>query len=128
MSDEKKMYFSTYEILNVEDTKDGYKRVELKNTKDEEDHIKVDMPEWELNACATEEPTTDSDVRNLSAIYVVDKIYDKMLELDVRMDDVGYIVQKLMAKIQGEEKNSVLENFGVEYSYDVRLKRHIDNK
>ena len=73
MKGDKKMYFEKYEILDVEDV-DNEKRITIK-VKDDET-IKFNVPEWELAAVMTEEPSDASEARNIKAIVVVDKIYD----------------------------------------------------
>lgn len=120
------MYLDKFEILNVDDGIEGNKRVQIKTGEEEGDNLIIDIPEWELAAVMTETPSDSSEVRNKSAIVVVDKIYDLLKEMNIRIEDVSYIIQKLLSKLSGIEEKKTNELLGVEDKYEVRIK-NLDN-
>jgi len=120
MSEEKQMYFEEYKIKNVTDGVEGVKRVRLE-IPDKNDLI-IDVPEWELVATMTDEPSDATETRNKRVNIIVDKIYDLLKEHDVKAEDIGFMQQKLVGKLSGIEEKAINEKFGVENKYDIRIK------
>ena len=126
MSD--KLYYEDKLILNVEDEENGYKRVtlELLEAKENVDGskdvaTKVSLMPWELENCAKQEKNSATDARNYRAIYLVDKIYDLLKEHDVSVDEIGFVVQKMLARLKGVEQQAILNCYGVSDPVDVRI-------
>lgn len=116
------MYYIDQKIINIENSKKtpGYKRVtvELKKPTENKDGSKdvaekFSIPEWELNSVATTEPSDLSEARNRRGVYVVDKIYKVLKELDVSIEEFPFYNQKLLTKMSCTEENAINNLFGV---------------
>lgn len=67
---------------------------------------------WELNAVSTPHPSDASEGRNARAIVVVDALYELLKGLNVDTNEISYIAQKLMGKMQGVEAKAIMNAFG----------------
>jgi len=118
------MYFEDKKLVEVEDVDGGEKRLTVDTGVDADGNPtmeKFNVPAWEYEVNSAEEPIDASSARNNRAIYVVDKIYDIFKSLDITVEDIGYICQKLIAKTQGIEEQARLNSFGKADAYDVRV-------
>ena len=129
------MFYVNQKVHSVTDGIDGMKRVALvlgqeKNINfgisPEEpemvDAIEVfDIPVWEAELLISENPVDPSEARNIRGIYVVDKIYDIFKDLNINVEEFGYYMQKLTAKMQGIESASIARAFGKEDQLDIRI-------
>jgi hypothetical protein len=113
-----KLYYEENEIVNVEKGEGELRKVTLRNQSGE---TVVDIMQWELDACTTKEPSDASTGRNERAIILVDKIYDMFKEMNVNINEMGYVFQKFLAKTQGIEQKAVLNCFGKNEVNDVRI-------
>jgi hypothetical protein len=118
------MFYEQYEIKNVLEGDKGYTRVQL--VIPDADDVIIDVKTWEYDEVVSEKPSDASEVRNKRAVYVVDKMYEVLKELDIRTGDIGFIMQKLLAKLGGIEEKAINDAFGVSIKQDIRLKRHWD--
>lgn len=124
-----KYYFEDKEIAEVKDSEvAGYKRITLlfpapKTAPDGGTDLaeNIDVPEWELEAVKTEIPTDASYSRNARAIVTVDAIYDVLKEKDIRVDELSFILQKLLGKCKGVEEQVRLNTLKVTQAEDVRI-------
>lgn len=80
-----------------------------------------DISAWEFDVNSGEEKIDASSARNNRAVYVVDEVYSLLKKLDVRTEEVGYYMQKLMAKFQGVEQAAIIAAFGKTQDDDIRL-------
>jgi hypothetical protein len=121
------MFYEDKKILNVEELEDGNKRVEVEiepienedGSKDVSE--KFTIPGWELAAVATEEKSDSSDARNKRAIIVVDEIYKVIKEKNIRTCEISFVMQKLLAKLQGIEEQAINNCFGVDNKDEIRI-------
>ena len=114
---EVKMFYGNVPIKEITDgIEPGIKRVRMETET-------LDLPEWEVNACFTSWPTDASEVRNLRCIFVVDELYKVFQRLNVRVtaNEMQYIVQKLLTKMEGIRKQAMNNAFGVADENDIRL-------
>lgn len=125
MSDEKQFYYDKYKILDVTDLDEKYKSVKLEANEHGE-FVYIILPEWEYLSVVTDEPSDATTVRNKRAIVITDKLYDILKDMDVRMEDISFVMNKLVTKLQGVEEDENNKRLGVDSRYDIRLKTHID--
>jgi len=113
------MYYEKYKIMTVEDGVDGNKRVRLQIP--DSDDIVIDVPEWELEAVQTEEPSDATETRNTRANIIVDELYEILKAKNVRFEDISFITQKLLTKLQGIEEDGTNKLLGVGNRYEIRI-------
>lgn len=112
-----KMFYGEQEVVALEEgVISGTKRIKTNSEA-------FDLPDWEANVCLTSWPTDISEVRNLRAIYAVDKIYDVLKELNIRVtaNEMQFLLQKLLTKVEGVRKQAMLNCYGVSVEEDIRL-------
>lgn len=118
-----KMYYGKKEVLEINDGMEpNTKRIVMTDEA-------CDLPSWEADACVVGWPGDESDIRNLRANVVVDKIYDLLKELNARIgrNDLPYVIQKLLSRIEGTEQKAVQNCFGISDDNDLRIS-HIESK
>jgi len=119
------LYFQGHKIIDVEDGKEGYQRVKLVesvNPDTGEENIEVwDITGWELEVTATPFVSDATTGRNERAIYVVDKLYELIKDLDVRIEEIPYSLNKLLEKCKGVEEQVRLNLLGKTKGIDVRI-------
>lgn len=113
------MYYEKYKIITVDDGIDGNKRVRLEIP--EGDDIVIDVPEWELLAVQTEEPSDATETRNTRANIIVDELYEVLKNKNIRLEDISFITQKLLSKLQGIEEDGTNKLLGVGSRYEIRI-------
>lgn len=114
------MYYEKYEIKEAKDgVVEGTKRVTIKTSEKEE--VSFDVPEWELATVMTEEPSDAGEARNKRAIILVDEIYELLLNRKARVEEIGFVIQKLITKLKGTEESAINNMFGVADKNDIRL-------
>lgn len=106
----------TLELLEPIENEDGSKDVAEK----------ISVPDWEYEAIISSEPTDATRVRNERSFHVVDKIYDLLKDLDVRTEDLAFIIQRFLAKVQGIEEQGLLNVYRTSDRGDVRIS-HFEN-
>ena len=119
MDEKIKLYYEENEIIEVVDMEGGNVSVSL--TKEGSPVWVVVMPKWELEACTTKEPSDASNSRNSRAIYVVDAIYDMLLKMNVRVEEISFIMQKFLNKMGGVEQQKWMDLLGVSSKNDIRF-------
>jgi hypothetical protein len=60
-----------------------------------EDGSSINIPKWESEFLVTDSEINETDARNLRANYVAGKILEVLLNLDVKMEEVGYYLKKV---------------------------------
>jgi len=122
------LYYEDKKILNVDDIDDRTKRVTLeldppiKNADGTEDVAeKITLMDWELQSVGTNVKSDASEGRNSRANYIVDKLWDLLLEHNVATTEISFILQKLLAKMSGVESKVWLNVLGVSEEKEVRL-------
>jgi hypothetical protein len=112
------MYYGDKKIVSVEPGfSELYTRVHTESGP-------IDLPHWEYKICVTTYPSDLSDLRNFRCVYIVDKLYDVLRELNIRVtqNECTYLTQKLLTKIQEVQKIAMLTGLGVASEDDIRLK------
>ena len=122
---ETQFYYENKKILEVTDLENSDKSVKLE-IKENEEFEYVVLPAWELAAVMTEQLSTASDSRNSRAIVITDLLYGVLKEKDVRLEDVSFVLNKLVSKLSGAEEDENNQRLGVKNKYEIRLKTHID--
>lgn len=62
---------------------------------------------WEYEVNSSETPIDASDARNNRAIYIVDAMYELVKTLDIPTNDISFIIQKFLSKVQGVEASAI---------------------
>lgn len=105
--------------MAVEDGVDGNKRVRLQIP--ESDDIVIDVPAWELEAVQTETLSDATETRNTRANIIVDELYEILKNKNIRLEDISFITQKLLTKLQGIEEEGTNKLLGVDNRYEIRI-------
>ena len=109
------MYYGEKPIVKIED---GYtptiKRVTFADGAE-------DLPTWDVDVVASPTPLDPSEVRNRRGIYVVGKALELLKSLDVRVEEIPYYIQKLVASLEDNEAFLWLKIFNRDSKYEVRL-------
>lgn len=126
-------YFSDKKVINTEQEENGYTRLTLELPEPielpdggKEVAEKISIPEWEYLAGKSDQPTDDSYTRNMATIVVVDRLYDILKGMDVRTEDLSFIIQKFLQKVQGIEEQGLLNIYKVSDRRDIRIS-HFEN-
>ena len=129
MTEEIQFYYESFKIVDVAEDTDGTRKLKLEIPKEDgNEYIFITLPEWEYKATVTEHPSDASEARNSRTVVVVDKLYAILKEMDVRVEDIGFISQKLLSKFGGIEEKAINETFGVDNKYNIRLASHYDKQ
>lgn len=122
------LFFGEQEVLETTEGTEGTLRVKLKinppkkNEDGSEDVAEtIDIPKWEFDACAKSIIANAGDMRNSRANQVALEILLLLKKLDVRVEEIGYYMTKVMDSLQMTEQNVVLKVHGIENKYDLRL-------
>lgn len=100
------MYFENKKIIEIVDGyKEGVKRIQLED-------CSFEIPEWEIIATQTEEVSNPSDGRNSRGNYVAEQILKLLKELDIRVEEAGFYLQKVVNSLQDTEGIAILNAFG----------------
>lgn len=127
MTEEIQFYYENFKIVDVAEDDSGKKMLKLEVPKEDgNEYIFVTMPEWEYKASVTDHPSDPSESRNSRSIVVVDRLYEVLKEMDVRVEDIGFLCQKLLSKFGGVEEKATNDAFGVDNKYNIRLASHYD--
>lgn len=109
------MFYEDKKIVSHDVSEEGVVKIETEN-----DSFTVNSWEFEVNK--GEEAIDASEARNNRAIYVVDKIYDLIKDLNIPTEEIGFYLQKLMTRMQGVELAATMAAFGKKDGDIVRLK------
>ena len=80
-----------------------------------------DLPQWEYDAVITEEKSDATSGRNNRAIPVARKIIDILEEMDVRVEEIGFYLQKVLQSLKQREGETVLRAFGFRPTNEVEM-------
>lgn len=108
-------FYEDKKVLSVEDgSAEGTKRVILEDTA-------FDVPAWEAEMTLSETVSSASDGRNNRAIHVAGEILKLLLSLNVRAEEVGFYLQKVVNSLKQNEQVAITRAFGYADPNDVRL-------
>ena len=100
-------YFEDKKIIEVADGVDlGTKRLSTEEGS-------FDVPEWEWEATKTEEVSSGSEGRNSRGNYVVGKILELLRDLNIRTEEIGFYLQKVVNSYQDTEQIAILNALGL---------------
>lgn len=124
------MYFEDKKILNVEDAaRIGFKRLhvsyELAAKEDgaepEVVEEKFDVPEWELTAVSSETKKDASYGRYMRELYVTQRLYNVLREMDVYVDEISVYIRRLLETCEVTENKAVAHYMGLENRREARI-------
>lgn len=78
-----------------------------------EDNSLVNVPKWEADLLVTDSPIDPVDERNIRANYVAGKLLEVLLETDVRVTEIKFILDKVGDSLFDNHSGSVNKFFSV---------------
>lgn len=109
------LYYGSEKVLGVEEGyKENIKRIKTEKWAD-------DFPSYELEASLSTQPISLSDLRNNRLNVVAQKTMQLWLDLNLRLEDLGPLMQKLVNTIQQNEQKAILKLYGLMDKNDLRL-------